>query len=289
MRLSSFGSKRGWMRSLVDLVLIVTGVLIALAANSWWEARQDRERESAYLRQLLSDTRENEERIRGVIVFDSTRLAGSERFLEAVREAGDGDRDLSLEIGARVFVPLTGTSTALIQTGDLRLVRNDSLRFVLLTFADGLPRIEQVLQQIMPEIFRAVQLLQQDSPSDEDLKIAAETQRFVGISRLEMLRPLESVVRSMRCLLEAEFDPVESVHVEPGSANVRFGDSTDLHARVRFSSGLVLDRCRISWASDNETVASVNDGVVTGIATGTATVSATFEGVSGSARVSVDP
>jgi hypothetical protein len=54
MRLWRFVKTRRWRSAAGELALVVVGVLIALAVDSWRGDRNDRERERAYLRQLLS-------------------------------------------------------------------------------------------------------------------------------------------------------------------------------------------------------------------------------------------
>jgi hypothetical protein len=45
------------MRAFAEFVVIVAGVLVALAANSWYTQRQDRTLERYYLEQLYADLR----------------------------------------------------------------------------------------------------------------------------------------------------------------------------------------------------------------------------------------
>src|SRR4051812_18358471 len=49
------GPTTDWKSALRELAIIICGVLIALAANAWWEARNDRAREEDYLTQLAAD------------------------------------------------------------------------------------------------------------------------------------------------------------------------------------------------------------------------------------------
>lgn len=63
-----------WKHALREVAFIVVGVLIALAANSWWEQRQDGRSEQSYLRQLLSDARENERILQSAIEEDRESL-----------------------------------------------------------------------------------------------------------------------------------------------------------------------------------------------------------------------
>jgi hypothetical protein len=136
MRLDLTGSSVPWKRLFAELAVIVAGVLIALAANSWWERRQERNHAEQYLEQLLVDFQETERRLRGTIAADSSRLEGVNAVIgRAFRGPLPQPDSLELPTGYNYFEPLKGTLTALIQGGDLRLLRNDSIRFALIAFS----------------------------------------------------------------------------------------------------------------------------------------------------------
>lgn len=287
MRLSNLGSALSWKRSLGELSLIVIGVLIALGANSWWDGRQDRAREQVYLQQLLSDTRENEERIERAITADSADLVEVQRFLDSVPD--DGPLAGELNLRSRAVQLLTGTYAGLIQSGDLQLLRSDDIRLKVISYADGLTILQQFQELTIAQTLRSIEAIIRRTQDDDEVVGAAAMQQVVGESRLDALHELERSTRSLRCLLEAEFEPVETVDVDPAPASIGPAETADLQATVRFASGLVLEGCEVSWASGDEDVASVDEGVVTGIAEGDATITATFRQASGSAHVSIQP
>jgi len=134
-----------WFAS--ELTVVVAGVLIALAVQAWWQGRSDRERETDYLRQLLADTRENRRLLEAQIATDSaareqslamSRLLRSrdplpplDSLLSWSRLAGNGNLRL-----------VTGTQTGLLQTGEVRLIRNPDLRRTTLDLAASITRTE---------------------------------------------------------------------------------------------------------------------------------------------------
>lgn len=82
--------------------------------------------------------------------------------------------------------------------------------------------------------------------------------------------------------------PVASVEVTPPADTVRAGETIHLTATLQDMDGDPLTGRAISWASDDETVATVdNTGRVTGENTGVATITATSESHHGTAEVTV--
>jgi len=137
------GGHRGWRAALREFAVIVASVLAALAAQAWWQSREERGREHDSLRQLLADTRENERRLDEAIRTDSVAASATGRALDALTSARPVSAD-SLVVwvegagSSSNFQPLDGNYRALVGTGDLRLVRNDSLRALLASYASSL-------------------------------------------------------------------------------------------------------------------------------------------------------
>jgi len=83
-------------------------------------------------------------------------------------------------------------------------------------------------------------------------------------------------------------NPVSSVTVSPGTAELDVSATLQLAAELRDSLGTTLSGRSVSWSSDIEAIATVSVyGVVRGADTGTATITAFSEGRSASATVKV--
>src|SRR6266568_3056534 len=81
---------------------------------------------------------------------------------------------------------------------------------------------------------------------------------------------------------------VASVDVSPASAALQVGQTVQLAATPRDTSGNPLSGRVVTWASSNTAVAPVTtSGLVTAIAVGSATITATSEGKTGTAAVAV--
>lgn len=76
---------------------------------------------------------------------------------------------------------------------------------------------------------------------------------------------------------------VESVSVSPKTNNLEVGGTRDLKATVEPSTA----KQDVSWSSDSEDVATVENGKVTAIAEGEATITVTAEGKTDTATVNV--
>jgi hypothetical protein len=147
MRAGLAGSTLPWNRLFAEFTVIVAGVLIALAVDSWWERRQERNHAREYLAQLLVDFQGTERRLRGTIETETQRLEGVNSVIgSALRGPWPQADSLELPTGYNYFEPLEGTLSALIQSGDLRLLRNDSVRFELIAFSALLHETETILR-----------------------------------------------------------------------------------------------------------------------------------------------
>ncbi len=124
---------RSWSGMLAEGLTIVLSILLAFAIDAWWDGRHDRAREDAYLRMLAADLRQT---LDNNAMFgaraDSIDWAGA-RLLRAYYEPEVPPRDslqrwITLALGWWVVQPTLGTAQTLVMTGDLRLVRSDSIR-----------------------------------------------------------------------------------------------------------------------------------------------------------------
>lgn len=121
-----------WGRLLAEGAVIVISILLAFAVDAWWGYRQDRALEASYLRQLEEDV-ENTLKNNDTFSRRAERLEWpSVRLVQSYYEAESPHADsviLWLSTGGHFVVqPRLGTMQMLVTTGDLRLIRNDSLR-----------------------------------------------------------------------------------------------------------------------------------------------------------------
>jgi len=224
---------RAW-RTLREFTIIVAGVLVALAAQAWWETRQERARERDYLRQLLADTRENERRLEAAIAEDSATGLAIGQLADALTGArplppSDSMRRWTVRVGASAeFQPVGGTYQALLGTGDLRLIRTDSLRARLVAYGSRLETDHEMLLvmlqlglaniDMLPRKFPFMRRLFLDGPGaagapafdfaplrgDPDVTSLLFRLQAANVNRLNRLRRILDDTRRVRHALEAE-------------------------------------------------------------------------------------
>lgn len=124
-----------------EYLIVVLGVLTAVGINAWWGDGEDRAREHRHLRQLAADLRET---ARLTAEVDSSQLgpdrAGGQIWA-AFYAADPPPRDSLFAWRAELARvgrarPVLGTVEALVATGDLGLVRDDSLRTAIAAYLE---------------------------------------------------------------------------------------------------------------------------------------------------------
>jgi hypothetical protein len=124
-------SRIRWLSA--ELTIVVAGILIALAIQSWVDGRDDRAREREYLRQLLADLRETERLVLRDDSIHRVRDRSGVMLLHAffTPERPPRDSVLIWVLDATWYEPrrpVLGTADALVATGDLALLQDDALR-----------------------------------------------------------------------------------------------------------------------------------------------------------------
>ena len=156
--------ERKWVSFLVELVLIVSGILIALYIDGRVQDRQDRDREAAYLELLRDDLALIETEIAEFVEFENSILATGKEFLDAISTVDPpaDHRPLNGMLGElsvrRTFSVVSTAYTDLTSTGNVRLIRNADLRRELVRYFADIERSELIqeknITQVVDEIFK---------------------------------------------------------------------------------------------------------------------------------------
>lgn len=138
-----------WPRILTEGVAIVVSILLAFGIQAWWEGRQEQLQERRALSALARDFEAAADDLeQEVLVMDSVRRA-AETVLAWTGPSADARYADSL---ATIFPAITrlpgfqppmGTLDALLGSGNLSLIQNDSLRAALASFPS---RLEAMLR-----------------------------------------------------------------------------------------------------------------------------------------------
>jgi hypothetical protein len=182
-------TRDAWRTSLREFLIIVAGVLAALGAQAAWEARQERELEQGYLAQLARDARENADRLENAIQQDSTAHLAAVSLMRTLEYDIPGVAPDSIMQwldragSSSEFQPVTGTHRAILETGDLRVVRDERVRAALVSYATSLDRETARIEQLrgatldlVPELARALpfmRLIFSGGPDVRRLDVAA--------------------------------------------------------------------------------------------------------------------
>lgn len=138
-------SAQRWRKGLrwfvAEFLVVVAGVLVALAVSAWWQGRQDRAHEQQYLQQLDADLLATEHDMqRAGVLLTSSAVAAA-----AVQHAYWGERpaseqelqdDFLLPWGTARFRPVLGNIDALVSTGEVGVIRSAPLRTALVSYLE---------------------------------------------------------------------------------------------------------------------------------------------------------
>ena len=129
--LSRFGGQSRWF--FAELIIIIAGVLIALAIDEWRGKIENANLELEYLHQLSNDLRNTEEKMAAAAVSNAALENATNQLVAAFEGSEPVELDMFRQWLFEISfvdnpVPVLGTAEALIFTGDLRLVRNPHTR-----------------------------------------------------------------------------------------------------------------------------------------------------------------
>jgi hypothetical protein len=127
----SLGERSRWF--FAEFIVIIVGVLVALAIDEWRGTLQDEEREQEYLAQLAADLQATEDMFVAAAELNAPWERAARQLAEIFERGGPADAETVRQLlaDARAFnnpVPVLGTAEALVSTGDLRLIRNPNVR-----------------------------------------------------------------------------------------------------------------------------------------------------------------
>lgn len=138
-RLADAISGQNWITVVIEVLIVVIGIFVGLQVDDWNQTRKERAAEQRYLERLVVEFAEN----RDGATSRAEAHEGRARILEALFRYASGSNPEPPAMGevARAlcrwhilpsFRLSTGTYDELVATGNLRLIRSDQLRNLLL-------------------------------------------------------------------------------------------------------------------------------------------------------------
>ena len=123
-----------------EIALVVIGILIALSINNWNEERKDRRLEKEYITRLKGEMVKNLESSTDQILYSSFQIGNVDKLLSALSRDTIYSNVEPLAVAIEHVGWLNSASyvndvwNELINNGNIRLLKNDSLRDNLTTF-----------------------------------------------------------------------------------------------------------------------------------------------------------
>ena len=130
-----------------EVLLVVIGILIALYINNWNEERKERVKEGHYLSQLKGEFQVTQKELSRVITKtgDVEKITNLLLSLKEISTESISTEELDSLIlrsrGYTIFMSSESTIIELISTGNLGLIRNDTLRSYLASWEASLKPI----------------------------------------------------------------------------------------------------------------------------------------------------
>lgn len=136
-----------------EIILVVIGILIALSINNWNSNRIDRNREAVYLKNIDRDLKEQLQSIEMQMDYELSIIKIAKPLIINYKENHDLRVDSAFTAsigrltGRMTFVKNNPTYTELLSSGNIDIIRNDSLKNALINYYQQLERMEQIINK----------------------------------------------------------------------------------------------------------------------------------------------
>lgn len=160
---ASLGSPRSLGRLAAEFAVIVVGVLVALGVDAAREAHNDRQREEVYLQQLRADLATTAQGLASAISMEQAAVDAADRVIAGLNVAELPNTDslgvwiLRATASSATFHPTMGTVTALVESGELRLLRDDELRQSVLKYHTAVASSLRIIDGVGPHSWRTLE------------------------------------------------------------------------------------------------------------------------------------
>lgn len=141
-----------WGQVILELALLITGILIALAVDGWMDDRRDARLERAYLERLERDLAQSGDILDAFLTFERQQTEDGILAYRSLRGAPDIGREeaavaLTHLTNRRTLRLLGATYRDLLSTGNLRLIRDQELRDAIVRLYEDAERTTAVVDR----------------------------------------------------------------------------------------------------------------------------------------------
>jgi hypothetical protein len=182
MRSSRLLTAVNWKYAIGELVLITLGILVAIIASAGWERRQNDRQGKDYVAAMQADLAISDVLLDSLIAIDSISLARARRMEQYLRRRPSpvaADSIFSwIVLRHPRFEIISGTVDQLLQNGDLRLIRDDSIRVGVVRYvskmrytSDQSRVIEQSFHDTTHEIRKRLEVHSRWNPDGDSTQV----------------------------------------------------------------------------------------------------------------------
>jgi hypothetical protein len=142
-----------WAQVAIELLLLVAGILIALAVDDWVQSRRDAQVQREYLQLLVRDLQRDDEILQEFIAYEERQTQDGVEAYRALRtKVAPADREVTAERLSRLSSRRTlrlvrATYTDLVSTGNLRLISNPALRDLIVKYYEDSDRRSTIIDR----------------------------------------------------------------------------------------------------------------------------------------------
>lgn len=209
-----------WKQAAGEALLLLVGVMLALSAQAWWEAREERQTVSEYVDNLLAEVKVNKASVQEAIGNHQRYIELGTALLKDLIEAESADNSASIQAKLSAFVyiadfrPATSALDNLVGGGGLGLIESAELQLAISRYAQKLSDhnvlqaelAELFFQHLIPFISDSLPLLQVDFVGGGLQEPLPESQFAIDLTALKESMQFENLVVRR---ISAEVDAVK--------------------------------------------------------------------------------
>lgn len=207
---------------LIEIFLVMIGILLALQVSNWNEARVNDDKEHKMIHDLREEFLMNRDRI---LMKQQTREKVANRlqiYIASISKGTSDYDDFMAFHGQEYFVGFTNPSLGVIETlvssGQLVLITNDTLKYLLADWKDQIKNLyenEQILWNTTIEYQRIFHSLMPDpKESWNDITFEEKEQLFTAMKKTISYRnALTSYNGAQNAVIDECSDIIESMNI----------------------------------------------------------------------------